>query len=358
MDHAISGQCLSEGLKETLQAKFGHEVPGSEHRWNDLQLGFDSILIDNALAHLSDAVCSKVRSVAGAAVSFGGIRCPQRRALVEHIFSWLGREVFHRSISTTGNSPVDSRRTRPEAQAVRCKITLSELIQQTGRAVRRWNSKGTEANYSSSPEEQMLEYYQSVDGALAPVLPPRQMSLPPLRAAVCQATVRGSQARGRPPYVSYETVDYSSKELGLRWVLIGHTIKIYADPYDISSIRAFTDDGIEIGKLVPLSSRWRYSHSLQMRNLLKLHIKYAHDQPVRDPVKTALEDLEQEALAANAKRPKTTKAAAMLAEEARKGYVADPLAIRGRASVRASTKQLAKRVRKRRDIDFSLVGRS
>lgn len=173
MDRAIRGQCLSEDVKAALFSCYGLKYD----RGSGVRLGFDSLFIDNALAHLSDSVCDKLRREAGAAVTYGAVKRPERRGLVEHVFSWMAKEVFHQSRATTGNSPNDTRRIDPEREAVRNKVTLMDIMQATENAVTLWNNRATEANYGCSPAAQMLDYYSNTC-ALSPLCPRRECSCP------------------------------------------------------------------------------------------------------------------------------------------------------------------------------------
>lgn len=350
IDHASSGQCLSDDLRKALEATLTTDVDDSE-----LRLGFGSLFVDNALAHLSDEVSDRVRAETGAAMSFGAIRQPKRRSVVERVFGWMAASVFHQSPATTGNSPTDARRNRPERQAVKHKVTLVNLMEETAKAVVRWNSEATEANYGSSPADQMLEYYAPGSGCLAPLGAPRSGLLPPLRVEVTSAIVRGSRRNGRPPRICYGAVEYGSSVLAARWDLIGQPITIHADPYDISHINVYTSDGRELGDLKPVSLRWRHPHSAEMRKLLRARITSSRDEPIADPVGSELRELARKALDACASEPKSTRAATVLAEEARKGYTPDMAS--ASAVKRANTQTLASRVRRARNIDFTVIGK-
>jgi hypothetical protein len=322
---------------------------------SELRLGFSSLFVDNALAHLSDCVGDRIRAETGAAISFGAIRQPQRRSVVERVFGWMAANVFHHSPSTTGRSPTDTLRNHPELQAVRNKITLEQVMAETSNAVARWNSKPTEANYGSSPAAQILEYYAPGSGCLAPLGPPRPKLVPPLRVEATEATVRGSQRKGRLPRVCYSSVEYGSSVLASRWDLIGQTITIHVDPYDVSRIHAYARDGRELGDLVPMDSRWRHPHSIEIRRLLKSKIMSARDEPDANTASRELGALAQKALDACMSAPRSTQAATVLAEEGRKGYAPEEPSVPFES--RSNTKTLASRVRTSRSIDFTVIGK-
>lgn len=350
VSNAITGQCLSDELISCLCASIG-----ADDGRDNFRVGFGSLFVDNALSHLSDSLCERVRAESGAAVSFGAIRQPKRRALVERVFGWAAREVFHRSPATTGNSPVDTRRDRPEQKAVKQKVTWQEVMQAIAAAVDRWNLRSTEANYACSPTAQMLDCYAPGSGCLAPIAPPRPSLLPSLRLDVQKVRVCGSRAKGRSPRVSYENAEYTSPALAARWDLIQQKIVLHADPDDVSQVQAYTLAGMAIGALTPVSSRWRFPHSVQMRRLLKSKVKAGHDELGVDPTGLVLSDLAQQALDACSKTPRSTQAATIVAEEARKGYSTD-LSAKGQAKT-PTTKSLASRVRTDRAIDFTLVAK-
>ncbi|MBN5140940.1 MULTISPECIES: hypothetical protein [Stenotrophomonas] len=350
IDGAIGGQCLSAEAREALLPH------GGDHRRDGIRVGFDTLFVDNALSHLSDSVCARIREAAGASVSFGALRRPKRRSLVERVFSWMAREVFHRSRATTGNNPVDTRRFHPESAAVRLKISMEDIMRGIDKAVGLWNNKPTEANYGCSPAQQLLDYFSSTKGALPPLCPSRDSMSLPLRLEICRPTVRGSQAKGRLPYITYASVEYSSQKLAARWELVGKKIRIHADPNDISVVQAYTAEGESLDELMPISSRWQHPHSREIRRLLKAKIKSAHDMLDQHPAQVFLIGQEQSALEANEKSVRVTRAASIVAEEARKGYSSEQSQIT--RSTRESTRQLVRRIRKPTTIDFSVIGKT
>lgn len=350
IDRAIGGQCLSAEARDALRPHAGN------HGGDGIRVGFDTLYVDNALSHLSDSVCTRIREAAGASVSYGAFRRPKRRSLVERVFSWMAREVFHRSRATTGNNPVDTRRIHPEKAAVRMKISMEQIMRSMDRAVGLWNNKPTEANYGCSPAQQLLDYCSSTNGVLPPLCPPPDCRVPPLRIEISRPTVRGSQAKGRLPYITYASLEYSSQQLAVRWDLLGKTIRIHADPHDISVVQAYTAEGECLNELMPISSRWRHPHSREMRRLLKAKIKKAHDVLDENPAQAFLKDQEQAALEANKKSVRVTRAASIVAEEARKGYSSGQS--QTTRSTPESTRHLVRRLRKPAAIDFSIIGKT
>ncbi|KAG1535741.1 hypothetical protein G6F50_015232 [Rhizopus delemar] len=69
IDHASAGQCLSNELQRALEATLSIEADAPE-----LRLGFGSLFVDNALAHLSDTA-TETPIACRAGVWLDGMEC-------------------------------------------------------------------------------------------------------------------------------------------------------------------------------------------------------------------------------------------------------------------------------------------
>jgi putative transposase len=79
------------------------------------------------------------------------------------------------------------------------------------------------------------------------------------------ATVRGRLHDGVRPYINFCHVRYTSPLLATSPALIGKKLRIYFNPRDIRVVRAFFDDGAELGVL-SAARPWNITpHSLKVR---------------------------------------------------------------------------------------------
>ena len=76
--------------------------------------------------------------------------------------------------------------------------------------------------------------------------------------------VRGGKG-GKRAYVSYAGVEYRSNELSSGDKYIGHQITLEINPADISTIEAYDNTGVYIGKLKARGEYGTKSHSLKTR---------------------------------------------------------------------------------------------
>jgi hypothetical protein len=77
--------------------------------------------------------------------------------------------------------------------------------------------------------------------------------------------VRGAFGSGKRPYISYSGVEYRNEAVSISPHLVGTRLFLEVDPDDISSVFAYTEDGIELGYLRAAGAWGRRSHSLKTR---------------------------------------------------------------------------------------------
>lgn len=82
---------------------------------------------------------------------------------------------------------------------------------------------------------------------------------------IFERTVRGSFNSGKRPYISYEGVEYRNEAVSISTHLVGTKLLLEVNPDDISSVLAYTEDGVELGYLRATGIWERRSHSLKTR---------------------------------------------------------------------------------------------
>lgn len=78
-------------------------------------------------------------------------------------------------------------------------------------------------------------------------------------------TIKGQPGTGLRPYINFISVRYTSPLLASSPALIGKKLRIYYDPRDIRVVKAFFDDGTELG-ILSAARPWCFTpHSLKVR---------------------------------------------------------------------------------------------
>lgn len=90
---------------------------------------FNTIMLDNAKAHLTSDVVDKLTNDLGCVVNFGSVATPESRGIVERFFGTLERSGFHRLPNTTGSNPRDLKREDAEKHAKAIGLTNEDVCE-------------------------------------------------------------------------------------------------------------------------------------------------------------------------------------------------------------------------------------
>ncbi len=148
-----------------------------------------------------------------------------------------------------------------------------------------------------TPLEQLRYYVEEERVLIRKISPPdrEKFNLLEMRR---ELSVRGSQQRGRRPYVSFMGERYSNEVLARSFELIGTKIVVIVAANDIRTMKAFLPDGSELGLLCALG-KWRFSrHDLKSRmiaNRLRNRRIVAFSEN-KDPVQVVINHLAESAL--------------------------------------------------------------
>ncbi len=228
---------------------------------------WDELWFDNAKANLANAVRTTLTRVIGCAINAGPVSTPQRRPHIERFFQTLEENGFHRLPSTTGSGPNDSRRTQPEAAALRYHFSYQHLIELLDVMIARYNAEPHAGLGHRSPLD-MLEYHLVHEEAEMRTLPEtKRQSLALLNLRVVRR-IRGDLKQGKCPYVEYEGVRYYNDVLRRSPDLIGEKLTLLVDPEDLRCLTGYLDDGQEFGILTAHGFWSRSPHSLTVRKAI------------------------------------------------------------------------------------------
>ncbi|CAB3929368.1 hypothetical protein LMG6000_00420 [Achromobacter insolitus] len=267
----------------------------------ELENTFGAVLtLDNALSHLSARISDKARRRLGCAIAWGACGAWSHNSTLERFYGTLSRVGFQRLPSTTGASPLDPKRDRPELAAVKHRITQQHLQELTEAFIANYNATPHSALAGRSPL-QILELYLHGDHAplFARTLPPATAAVPDLGTSVVTATVRGNLNKGRRPYVELTGARYTGPELCDNFGAIGHKLRVhFRDDDDYREVDAFFESGMPLGKLRVIDTRWaRTPHTKWLREQVSKAIASGKiRQDVYDPVEAYLDLLRKQAI--------------------------------------------------------------
>ena len=224
---------------------------------------FDSIMLDNAKAHLAYNIRNKMADDLMCSVNFGSVATPETRGIVERFFGTLESTGFHRLPNTTGSNPRDPKRNNPEKAAVAYDITLEEIIQLLDVLIAEYNNTPHSSLSNLTPLECMER--RIFESGMRPTVADVEMkkTIEMLNCITDYRKVCGGE--GKRPHINYAGAEYRCNELSATGMYLGKRITLLIDPEDISEIDAYTEDGFYIGKLRAQGEFGTVSHSLKTR---------------------------------------------------------------------------------------------
>lgn len=275
--------------------------------------------VDNAMVHLSNDLIFGVRGRLGCAVNFGPFGAWERRWLVENTYGRLEARGLQRIVSSTDSDPISRGPVNSNKKAVDHEVDLEELLELIDVLVAGHNGTKDEGLSFKTPLQVLREAVTSQSTCLVRTLPPAGNLQPELGISVEQATVRGDQDEARRPYIQIDRAIYKNHLLARSPGLIGTRLVLHIDERDMRTVRAFLQDGAELGVLKARGGWGRTPHSRDMRRLVNSLMDTGELQVARDadPIVTYHDHLAAkaaaDAMAQKASAPKMSDAATQLA---------------------------------------------
>lgn len=237
-----------------------HSLAIKETEWAMI----DTIMLDNAKSHLAKNVIQKLSEILHCSLNYGSVATPETRGIIERVFGTLEEQGFHRLPATTGSNPQDTRRDKAEQNAVKYQITYNDIEQLVEYFIALYNN----APHSSLDNETPLECMQRrIQSGLCPHIAniDEKEKINSLTYIREQKTIRGNVKNGKRPYITYKGVKYRNDILAQSMGLLGKTLHIEINPDNIRTIKAYFEDGTELGWLVATGEWGRKDHSLKTR---------------------------------------------------------------------------------------------
>lgn len=253
-----------------------------------------TIMLDGALAHLSNTIHERVRKKLGFSINWGPAAHFERRPDIERYFARISKDLFMRLPSTTGSNPGNGRAKKAEQKAVTYKIRAHEAEELAAVFVAQHNETPSEGTFYNSPLEVLKHYIEdNKDHFLLrkhPVKSGGNLVLIPL---IKTAIVRGGRETGRRPYIQLYGVRYTNPVLSSTSGLLGKKLTLEIDENDLTYCKAYFSEGGEIGILKALGNWGATKHSLKTRKIINSLItkKQLVISSQQDPIQVYLDSL-------------------------------------------------------------------
>lgn len=227
------------------------------------------LMLDGALAHLSQAIHARARKTIGFEINWGPVGHFERRPNVERLFSDIAKAIFSKMPSTTGSHPHKGRAKDAQENAVKYKIFAEEAEQLVAVYMAQHNVTPSEGISYNSPLD-VLRYYvkEKADHFIIRHLPARSGSSEVALPLVITCTVRGGRSSGRRPYVEIDGARYTNPVLAQTAGLIGKKLTLEMNEDDWRYGKAFLENGAELG-ILRAGGRWHQTkHSRKTRKII------------------------------------------------------------------------------------------
>jgi putative transposase len=225
---------------------------------------WDWFAIDGAKAHLAADTLVRLNEIVGCWTDNGPAGEPNARPFIERFFHLISKHFAHKLPGSLGNSPDSIEKLLCDVGGdLRLLVEYEELEDLIEVVVGNYNGAAHSGVGGRTPLEAM---------ALSVERQPYLRTLPrQLRGSLCLlqearvVTVKGAVKDGVRPHINFSNVKYTSDILADNAALIGKKIRIYYDVRDIRTVKAYFDDGSELGVL-RAARPWCFTpHSLRVR---------------------------------------------------------------------------------------------
>lgn len=221
---------------------------------------------DGAKCHLAADTLARLNQIVGCWPDNGPAAEPDERPFIERFFSVISKNFAHRLPGTTGNDPNSLERALSDPKGdLRLLVELDELEDMVEVALGDYNGQAHDGVSGRTPLEAMRQLLNRDKGFLRtlPIVVRQNLCL--LQEARL-VTIHGNSGNGVRPHINFLNVRYTSNVLSNGVNLIASKLRIYFDVRDIRTVKAFFEDGTELG-ILTAAAPWCYTpHSLRVRS--------------------------------------------------------------------------------------------
>lgn len=239
---------------------------------------------DGAKSHLAQDTLARLNQIVGCWPDNGPAAEPDERPFIERFFGLIAENFAHRLPGTTGSDPSSVERALSDPKGdLSLLVELDELEDMIEVTIGDYNGHAHDGVSGRTPLEAMGQLLTRNQGFLRTLPAIVRQNLCLLQEARV-VPIHGNPKTSVRPHINFLNVRYTSNILSSSPGLIGRKVRIYFDVRDIRTVKAFFEDGAELGVLTA-AAPWCYTpHSLRVRTeitrlkrLGKLNYKDADD---------------------------------------------------------------------------------
>jgi len=221
--------------------------------------------LDNAKANLAGDVQYALADFIGCFIDAGPAHSPDDRPYIERFFGNVASSLSSRLPGYTGTNARDIRRALADPKGnLRLYVSLDELEDLLEASLAQYNASPHNGLNGRTPLE-AVEHSVRGRGAMLNWLPEAKRRTLCLMHTPHTCTVRGYLDQGQRPHVNFHGVRYTNTLLASTALLLGKKLRLYYNSQDLRTVRAFADDGAEIGVLKAQGAWGEIVHDLKLR---------------------------------------------------------------------------------------------
>ena len=226
---------------------------------------WDWFRMDGAKSHRAHDTLIRLNQIVGCWTDNGPPATPNDRPYIERFFHLIARHFAHRLPGTVGNSPDSIERALSDPKGdLSLSVELPELEDMVHVLISNYNDTSHAGVGGKTPLEAMAYSLRSKNSFLRTLPMPIRSNLCLMQEARVMQ-IKGSARDGVRPHINFAYVKYTSPLLASNAALIGRNLRIYYDVRDIRAVKAFFEDGAELGVLTA-ARPWNITpHSLRLR---------------------------------------------------------------------------------------------
>jgi len=220
---------------------------------------------DGAKSHLASDTLTRLSQVVGCWADNGPAGEPDERPFIERFFQLVAANFAHRLPGTTGNNPQAIEKALGDPNGdLTLLVELAELEDMVEVLLADYNGEPHGGISNRTPLEAMAQLLARDQGYLRTLPRVVRQNLCLLQEARI-VTIKGNVNSGLRPHINFLEVRYTNNILSSNPALIGKKLRIYFDVRDIRSVKAFFEDGAELG-ILSAARPWCYTpHSARVR---------------------------------------------------------------------------------------------
>ncbi|MBW8832159.1 MAG: integrase, partial [Burkholderiales bacterium] len=221
--------------------------------------------LDNAKANLAGDVQYALADFIGCFIDAGPAHTPDDRPYIERFFGTVASNLSSRLPGYTGTNAHDIRRALADPKGkLRLYVSLDELDDLLEAALAQYNASPHNGLNGRTPLE-AVEHSIRGRGSMLNWLPEAKRRTLCLMHTPHTSTVRGYLDQGQRPHVNFHGVRYTNALLASTALFLGKKLRLYYNSQDLRTVRAFADDGAEIGVLKAQGAWGEIVHDLKLR---------------------------------------------------------------------------------------------